>query len=237
MMEGPTGQLVRPATDRKPAKYEKTVETGARQLDVWYTDSPGDDGFGAIVEARALALAMVEKTVAALKSPDRLACEALKTHFGKLDTERDKGELTLLRERFEQIRDGLSKPLVICLARSSTMKGRGLTTRKGRIHLNLSILGNVRLAIARTIVHEASHAFARIPGSGVDGYGDAFDEYYAKSKAYARQTASAAINCADSYAWTALSIYEGHVTQPATYRTLGVGFSNHTGCQQCLQED
>jgi len=89
------------------------------------------------------------------------------------------------------------------------------------------------LALARTIVHEASHAFAAIPGDKVED-GHATFEVYAHSDSYKQQCADVAIDCADSYAWAALSIFKGHVALPWTSDDPGSGFHNEGGCLDCL---
>ena len=235
MMQGPQEHVVHEAKEKKPAKFGQTFGDGLNQLDIWYTEAtkPDESGFGAIVEARELALQMVRATVAALEARNAIASKALAAHFGRLDIAKDTGPVKLVVERYHAILRGLSAPFTICLAKSPRMgKGaRGLTSKRLRIHLNLAILGNHRLALARTIVHEASHAFAGLPGYEMED-GHATVELYAHQKGYQNQCADVAIDCADSYAWAALSIYKGHLTRPWNLSEPD-GFNDEVGCVKC----
>jgi hypothetical protein len=110
---------------------------------------------------------------------------------------------------------------------------RGETMKHGRtkehMHLNLS-------AIARTIIHEASHMFAAMPGTIEYKDGTVRNEMYEEFSRYQNQKPQHARACADSYAWAALSLAHGHVVcstvrweDPAT-NLFNNTFDNVTGC-------
>jgi hypothetical protein len=118
---------------------------------------------------------------------------------------------------------------------------RGETMKHGRtkehMHLNLNMLPSVdESAIARTIIHEASHMFAAMPGTIEYKDGTVRNEMYEEFSRYQNQKPQHARACADSYAWAALSLAHGHVVcstvrweDPAT-NLFNNTFDNVTGC-------
>jgi hypothetical protein len=79
----------------------------------------------------------------------------------------------------------------------------------GSIKINFPQLLSVTealLGVARTIVHEATHKFF-----------DALDYAYVHEQAYDALTPSQSLMNADSYAWTAISLYRGHTIRYDSY--------------------
>src|SRR5277367_3346208 len=88
------------------------------------------------------------------------------------------------------------------------------------MHLNLALLkDDDDMAIARTIIHEANHKFAHTHGTKYGGK----TELYAINKQYKKQIPKDAKECADSYAWAAISLWHTHLL------TADI-FSNGLGC-------
>jgi hypothetical protein len=105
------------------------------------------------------------------------------------------------------------------------------------MHLNLNLLhSNDESAIARTIIHEASHMFAKMPGTSTYEDGQIEKELYESNLKYRAQKPKTAKSCADSYAWAALSLAHGHVVcsdlrweDPVT-NLYNNTFDNFAGC-------
>ena len=132
--------------------------------------------------------------------------------------------LNYIIARFEEIQKGLSGQVILCVSKKLGKNIRGETTQK--MHLNLDeISDDTDMAIARTIIHEASHKFAGTHGDNKYNPNGPH-EVYADSNEYSDQQPFQAKECADSYGWAAMSLSHKHVLIPTN-------FLNSFGCMDC----
>lgn len=201
--------------ERKPNK-ERTYKEGL--LTVWYKEEHKEGvAFSQIVEGMRLAREMVNKAVDMIPSSGGIVDKILRYHFHVKEEGDKKDVVPSILKSFKYIQNGLSLQVVICVSRDLRPGKRGLTTKSGQIHLNRSILKDSPLAVARTIVHEAAHSYAEMPGeiSYKDGRID--EEVYANLTAYLDGDAAEAQGHADRYAWTALSLHQGRLLTPNNF--------------------
>jgi hypothetical protein len=217
--------------NEKKRKIQLTYNESEGRVTIWYKESnePEDNQFGKIVESVRLAREMVDKALQLLpqRSGNDLVKKVLDYHF-RTPSEK---QIKAIIESFEHIKGGLDGQVILCLAKALSANERGQTTDTQnvddsgftiyRIHLNTNILCDLDEQIARTIVHEASHAFAETPGTTTSKR--AYDEddedtdekeVYVYDKAYQSQEPKEAKKCADSYAWGALSLFKGFLCKP-----------------------
>lgn len=232
---------ITPRKDAKDGTKKFACEYGANdgQVTIWYKEGtdPEKSGFGKIVEALRLARKLVENAVNLLvKEPDSASVKAvLAYHFGGKkvkanpkdevkEGEVQKVHLLKIIDNFKLIQDGLSGQVILCVSKKLGESERGNTTKE--MHLNLNeFKDDIDTAIARTIIHEASHKFAKTHGTAIFGP----KEVYAIDSGYSDQEPRHAKDCADSYAWAAISLLDKHVLTPDN-------FFNGVGCSKCLFE-
>lgn len=221
-------------SNRNNDKVARVYDFNEGFVTIWYKESkkPEDNQFGKIVRSLRLARNYVDATVQELnKKPlSRLATQVLGVHFGAYNKpNRRIGKFFEdIRESFKEIKQGLSGQVVLCLRKD--LSGRGETMAHGKsgehIHISREILASDdESAIARTIIHEASHTFAEMPGTSLyaalrlneedeedeDEVGEIEPELYESYPKYRTQIPKEAKACADSYGWAALSFGHGHV--------------------------
>jgi hypothetical protein len=207
-------------------KMARTYDKSEGNLVIWYNKDkpPKNDGildeFGQIVNGLRIAREMAARAITRLTNErnNKVVKDVLSYHF-KIE---DKDGIAGIIESFNYISGGLNKQMILCFTKELPNDTRGEANEKGngryRIHLNTIILGDNLNAIARTIVHEASHAFASTKGTITsrmeNGSDDDFEgededpELYANDCGYRKQEPHELEMCADSYAWSALSLYE-----------------------------
>jgi hypothetical protein len=161
---------------------------------------------------------MVERANTGMgKRSDDLTQKVLDYHF-QIKNPNNKLVDKIVR-KYNKIADGLSNQIILSVKELED-NTRAETDIKNedpyyRIHLNKDILNTQSVMIARTIVHESSHAFANIPGEieqeDLQGDIDYRHEHYAHESGYKAQSRDDAVHCADSYAWAALSFYAGRL--------------------------
>jgi hypothetical protein len=222
----------------KTTKWEAEYSAADGQVTIWYKgDKEQENSFGKIVAALQLARQLVDKALDSLKkekdSPSPYLKEVLNYHFGGRNQEAKPSEDTKKGEvprqhfnaivgGFERIQEGLARQVILCLSKNLG-SDRGETSRE--MHLNLALLkDDDDMAIARTIIHEASHKFAHTHGTKYGGK----TELYAINKQYKKQIPKDAKECADSYAWAAISLWHTHLL-------TADNFSNGLGCSPCFE--
>jgi hypothetical protein len=200
--------------DAKKGKLRAT-DLQDSNLVIWYFNGKGQDKdrwqiprsenqdrFRDLVNATGIARKMVDAALQKLRQAD-LTIKILEQHFGGPSP----SDLTDISGVYNRIQKGLGRQLVICDSRGRRPDGkiaRGYvkhhteTDTWGNIHLDFAVLTNVHEAIARTIVHEASHKF-----------GDTKDLAYASESGRYPPKPQLAKENADSYAWAALSFFLG----------------------------
>jgi hypothetical protein len=232
--------------NRGPNKIARTYDFNEGWVTIWYKQStkPPENNFGKLVRSLRLARNYISVTVRELeKDPlSKLATDILGVHFGAYNLKGGKGlrkdRLEEVREDFKKIQEGLSTQIILCLQKDLGEDTRGETVSHGtkknwktveHIHLNRDILFEDDSAIARTIIHEASHLFAEMPGTTYYKDGSSEKEIYENYTEYRKQTPKDALSCADSYAWAALSFAHGHVLcSKARWKDPSTGLSNDT---------
>lgn len=236
--------------DHRNRKYYQAQGVGKKRKDdraearlsVWYGVEPAENSWDSLTQGITRAREMIQDTLTQLNMnplPETTR-DALDVHFNfnKLPERQRSKRLKNIRCYFEYMRDGLAKP-VLCLTQEPPPGARATTKRfkaakdenrkavfKNRIFLNEARLRDNLNALARTIIHEASHCYASVTMPETDQELLKIDEIYAEDDWYEKQdTEDAIANCADSYAWTALSIYLGHVATPYNF-----GDGPRSGC-------
>jgi hypothetical protein len=185
----------------------------------------GPTEFGKIVDAIRLARNMLDVATLKLSNISNLddnTSASLKYHFNIDAKSDDQSYLKIIKMRFNQISEGLKEQVVICATTKLSKSTRGETTPHKPIHINKRILADCNEAIARTIIHESAHKF-----SGVKSH---YGETYCGNIRYRDEHPSNAIDRADSYAWVALSLYNG---RPLSH----LNFENNSGVESEANEE
>jgi len=225
--------------DGKQEKFERIYNSGEGDLVIWYKQGkkPDEKGFGRVLEGVRRARALLARSIQVLKNEPKgeLATVVLRHHFGANDGPLSSEDLASIIESFELIQEGLRAQPTICLSKKLSDNTRGETNGADtdfHVHINLNILDDHPDALARTIIHEASHRFASTDGSVTSKrYGESDEdekpEIYEYHSAYADKTTDEATMNADSYAWGALSLGSGRLLTSNTFRNdLGTTYLN-----------
>ena len=209
---------ITPRKDAKDGTKKFACEYGANegQVTIWYKEAsmPTQSAFGNIVKALRLARELVDHAVTCLqKQPDSaLVKKVLDTHFGGANGPITEASINQILGRFQDIQKGLSGQVILCVSKKLGEKVRGETTKQMHLHMK-EIANDADLDIARTIIHEASHMFAAMPGDN-KYHPEGPHEVYAHDEKYTLQKPIDAKLCADSYAWAAVSLSHKHVLTP-----------------------
>lgn len=200
-------------------KLARGYDESEGNLEIWYkaSDQLNDSSFGTVLKALVSARGMVDKSIELLtkEKNTKLVQDVLNYHFRGVKTGKkiEEDYFQEIVEAYGYIREGLNQQVILCLSKNLHDEVRASTRaetdlKPGRIHLNRNLLTEHPTSIARTIVHEAAHAFAERPGDEKHR-----PEVYEHDKddRYLKQLPEDAINCADSYAWAALSFHFGFV--------------------------
>lgn len=185
----------------------------------------GPSEFGKIVGAIRLARNMLDIATSKLSdinNIDDTTSSILKYHFNINTSSENKSHIKIIQARFNQISSGFREQIVICATRKLAKSTRGETSLGKPIHINRRILKDCSEAIARTIIHESAHKFSEVKSH--------YDELYCHDTLYRGEDPDNTIDRADSYAWTALSLYSGRPLSP-------LNFENSSGVESEADEE
>jgi hypothetical protein len=207
------------------AKFKRTYDAVGLVINyrLYWQGGPkkniGPTEFGKIVDGIRLARSMLDVATSKLSNIDNLddtTSSILKYHFNIDTKSNDQSHLKIIQMRLRQISDGLKQQVIICATTKLSKYTRGETTPDKPIHINKRILKNCSEAIARTIIHEGAHKFSEVKSH--------YGEIYCDNDHYGKEHHSNTIDRADSYAWTALSLYSG---RPLSH----LNFENDSGIE------
>jgi hypothetical protein len=225
-MNGKYEEITHRKAKKKDRRHARIYGEGKEQFTIWYDPSNNleeEDTFGTMVNAVRLAREMVAMALMQLKAEvqSRLLQDILREHFAfseTLNLELRDESLGTITANFQKIQEGLQN-VVISIARRLDPGVHGESPKHARqFFIDRKFLKKSHpQAVARVIVHEASHIWA-----GTVGMGRKTTEIYEHDKCYDTQNMADALERADSYAWAALSFHLGRAARSEKPKNQGV---------------